>query len=125
MTHISLSYLVNAIQSKCRGKNYHSYKKANLEKNIDAQVFQAVKKVESIAEKSEAESGQVLAEVRSEFERLGNVHSEERRQMLEHIQSESEANNQRTDKVCKTVSFLIAVEMQNKLGIAVILGYIL
>ena len=77
-------------------------KKANLEKNVNAQILQAVKKVESIADKSEAESGQVLVEVRSEFERLGNVHSEERRQMLEHIQSESEANSQRTEKVCET-----------------------
>jgi hypothetical protein len=78
-----------------------NHQKANLEKNIDSQIFEAVKQVESIAEKSEAESGQVLAEVRSEFERLENVHSEERRQMLEHIQSETEANNQRTEKVRK------------------------
>jgi len=83
---------------------------------VNAQIIQAVKKVESIAEKSEAESAHVLAEVRSEFERLGNVHSEERRQMLEHIQSETEANNQRTEKVCKTSFFFDHCKNAEQIG---------
>ena len=75
-----------------------------METTVNNQIFQAVNQVKSIAEKSESESVRTLSEVRSEFDRLGHQHSEERRQMLEHIQSESELSNSRMDKVLRNVS---------------------
>jgi hypothetical protein len=75
-----------------------------MEQTVNIQIFQAVNKIESIAEKSESDSVRILSEVRSEFERLGNQQSGERRQMLEHIQSETESSNSRMDKVLRNVS---------------------
>ena len=78
--------------------------KVTLQKNVNNRIYEVVQKIDKVSEKSESESQRLLCEVRTEFEQIGASRSNDRRQMVDYLQTETQRNNLRSEKVLTNVS---------------------